>query len=82
MKFIIRRALWSLLFLLIGSSAGYWSFWLLNRQTELSIDTHSVDWRYGFAAMLLLAIGLSFFALGVLMSFPRAIRWILDKSRD
>lgn len=82
MKFIIRRALWGLLFTSIGLYAGYWSIKLMDIQMKEAIQTHSVDWRYGFAAMVLLGVALSFVALGVLMNFPRAMRWIMDKSRD
>ncbi len=80
MKFIIRRVLVGFFFVAVGVYAGYWSLWLMDRQLELGVKTQSIDWKYGFGAMVLMAIATSSIALGVIINAPRLLRRLQDWS--
>ena len=80
MKYIIRRALLGLFIVSVGCYAGFWSMKLLDLQLELGAETQSIDWKYGFGAMVLMAIATSSIALGVIINTPKLLRRLVDWS--
>lgn len=79
MKYIIRRFLLvSVFFIGIGTYSAYWSFKLMDMQTTDALANNSVDWRFGFAGMVLLGIAICSIAIGVLINFPKAMRKLED----